>query len=192
MLGLGSEARDRLSFRQMGLPLCSFNGAAWRQSGDHCGYLAAMTKIIKCFLVAIMATVAFAQAEEAGLRKEIQAVYAKFDKLVAARDSRGLMAMLDPSFIGTDADGKSIRYAETKQMVTTMLKSMRDPRSTITVQQVQRQGDEVVAYVTMKWSCKMKRGNKWVTESNTEKYAETLKKVNGTWRFFSSQALPAG
>lgn len=141
-------------------------------------------------IVFVLATAlgALAQAENPQIRKEIQAVYAQWDKYVAAKNIEGLMSMLDKSFVGMDEEGNAATYAEVRQHMKSMAGSIADIKSKITVDHVYVQGDEVVAWVTMKLDMKFKGSN--ATETFTGKFAETLKKFDGKWKFVSSQGFP--
>jgi ketosteroid isomerase-like protein len=143
-------------------------------------------KLIAVALLGALAVSAVSQGEDPQIRREIQAVYAKWDKLVGEGNVKALMAMIDPSFVATDAEGNTMSYGEVRKMFEDMLKSLREPKSKITVNQIQQQGDEVVAWVTMKASAKMKQGDKWVPMAFTMKFAETFKRVNGQWKFIAS------
>lgn len=133
---------------------------------------------------------AAAQAENPKLRKQIEAVYAKWDRLVAKKDLDGLWAMLDPSFVGVDLDGNRATAAEGRKHFEGLLAEMHDLRSTIKVDQVQGNSDEVVAWVTATVAWKRKVGGKMEQMKFTAKYAETLKRTKDGWKFTFSQMLP--
>jgi hypothetical protein len=75
-------------------------------------------------------------------------------------------------------------------MISTMSKSVRSMTSRIVVNSVQGYGDEATAWVTSTESFQLRRGKKWITVKQTNKYAETLRKVDGQWRFVYTQGLP--
>ncbi|MGI8923137.1 MAG: nuclear transport factor 2 family protein [Fimbriimonadales bacterium] len=141
-------------------------------------------------VAACLATGSLAQAENPQLRKEIEAVYAKWDALVAKGDLKGLIAMLDPSFVSTDTQGKVTNYEETKKFMASIFKTTKDARMKSTVNHIQAQSHEVVAWMTMKVSFKMKKGDKWVPTTFTGRFAETLKRIDGRWKFVASQEFP--
>jgi ketosteroid isomerase-like protein len=141
-------------------------------------------------LLTAFSRLAFAQAEDPQVRKEIQRHYAKWDKLVAEGDFKSLFAMLDPSFVGMDKNGRAANCAAAKKQIESMFKNVREPKSKIVVKQIQSQGSEVVAWVSMTASFKMKQGSSWKPMSFTSNFAETLKKIDGQWRFTASQELP--
>lgn len=141
-------------------------------------------------LVAIAALPSFGQVEDAELRREIQGVYNKWDRLIARGDTKKMLAMVDPSWTMVDTSGTRLGYADMKAMISTMSKSVRSMTSRIVVNSVQGYGDEATAWVTSTESFQLRRGKKWITVKQTNKYAETLRKVDGQWRFVYTQGLP--
>lgn len=141
-------------------------------------------------LALLVASMAVSQPEDPQLRKEIEAFYAKWDKLVGANNVKGLIDMIDPSFVQVDPDGKKMTYAEMRGQMMAMLDSVREPKSKITLERVYAQGDETVAWVTMVSSFKMQAGKKWKPMSFTMKFAETIKRTPKGLKFVFSQALP--
>lgn len=133
---------------------------------------------------------ALAQPEDEALRKEIQAVYRKWDRMMARGDTRGMLAMVDPSWTMVDPSGTRLGYSDMKAMITTLSKQVRNMTSKIVVNSVQGYGDEATAWVTSTESFKMRQGRKWVEVKQTSRYAETLRKVDGQWRFTYTQGLP--
>ena len=145
----------------------------------------ALTAVLMLF-----AFLGFAQGENPQVRKELQKFYAKFDQACMTGDVKTLNSMIHPTFVQTHADGKTSNAAQVKKELAGMVKISKDAKCKITVDQIQSQGSEAVAWVTMKMSFKMKQGNKWEPVSFTGKYAETLKKFDGKWMFVASQELP--
>jgi len=141
-------------------------------------------------LIALASSLAAAQAEDPQLRKEIQQVYTRWDKAAAAGDVDTMISMIDPSFVAIDKNGKVTNYADARKQFQGIFKTIKDPKSKITVNQIQEQGDEVVAWITMTVSFKAKQGDKWAPVSFTAKFAETLKRVGGQWKFVLAQELP--
>jgi len=138
----------------------------------------------------LLASVALGQGEDPQVRKEIQQFYGQFDKACMTGDVKKLNSMIHSSFVQTHADGKTSNAAQVKKEISEMVKITKDAKCKITVNQIQSQGNEAVAWVTMKMSFKMKQGSKWVPTNFTSKYAETLKKFDGKWMFVASQELP--
>ena len=146
--------------------------------------------LLNSFVFVLFASFCFGQGENPEVRKELQKFYAKFDKACMAGDVKTLNSMIHPSFVQTHADGSTSNAAQVKKEIAGMVKISKDAKCKITVDQIQSQGSEAVAWVTMKMSFKMKQGAKWNPMSFTSKFAETLKKVNGNWMFVASQELP--
>lgn len=128
--------------------------------------------------------------EDRALRKEVEATYAKWDSLIAKGDLAGMMTMLDASFVGLDLDGNVATKRDTERFMRQWLQSVREVRSFIRVEEIYPHGNEVEAWITMTLSFKTKKGGKWVEQSVTERFAETLKKTKTGWKFTHSQLLP--
>jgi len=124
------------------------------------------------------------------LRAEIQAVYQQWDRLTAAKDIEGLAKMLDPSFKGTDPDGNVMGYKTVIRHMRSLMDQFETMRSRIVVDEVHRQGEEVVAWVTMRATVTMRQGKKVETMHFNMRFAETLKKTPDGWKFVASQAFP--
>lgn len=146
--------------------------------------------VIFLLFAALGARLAVAQAEDPELRKEIQRFYSEWDRKAEAGDLKALLAMLHPSFTMTDKEGHVSTYSQMKTRMTGLASMMRGFKSKIAVKQVQRQGDEVVAWMDMSVSCMMKQGTKWVPMNMKAKIAETLKQFDGKWKVICSQELP--
>ncbi len=150
-----------------------------------------ITRIVSVF-VGLLTVSAFAaaQAENPELRKQVEAVYAKWDRLVAKKDVDGLSAMLDASFVGVDLDGNRATAAEARKHFEAMLAQMHDIKSKIKADHVYGDNNEMVAWVTLTVTWKQKVGGKMEQMKFTAKFAETLKRTKDGWKFTYSQMLP--
>lgn len=146
--------------------------------------------VVFLLFAALGARFALAQAEDPELRKEIQRFYSEWDRKAKAGDLKGLLAMIHPSFTMTDKEGHVTTYSQMKSEMTKLSTMMRGIESKITVRQVQRQGEEVVAWMDMSIRAKMKTGSGWAPMSMNTKIAETLKQFDGKWKVICSQELP--
>ncbi len=156
------------------------------------------------FLVVTTLGVCLASGSYAGrgdrlaeIRREVERVYSAWDAYVEAGRVEELVKMIDPSFYAIDTEGNRTHYSEAVRMLKEMLSSagkpgskMKDLRSRIKVEAIYLQGDEVVAWVTLKASAKVKENGQWKVQTFEAKFAETLKKFGKTWRFVCSQMLP--
>lgn len=146
--------------------------------------------VFTLILSAVVAASSFAQAEDPALRKEVQALYTRWCQLAAKKDVKALVAMLDPSFQQVDAEGRITTYTQMKSQMESIMAICKDISCKITVDNVYRDGAEITAWGSMTISFKMKQGDKWVPQSFTEKFAETMKRVGGELKFIRSQSLP--
>jgi ketosteroid isomerase-like protein len=142
------------------------------------------------FFVLAISCLGFGQGENAQLRKEVTQLYAAFDRAVNTADFNAAFALMDPSFVAVDENGKSMTYKEFKTMVNSMKGVMKDMRSHITVQQVQGNSNEAFVWLTMRHSFSMKEGKTWKKYDMTEKFVETLKKTPSGWKITYSQMQP--
>ncbi len=151
-------------------------------------------KTMKFMMSLLMGSVviasALAQAEDPALRKQMQALYASYDKMIAKGDVKGLIATLDPSFVAVDTEGKRTSYAEVKAQYQSIFDTYRDCKSVTSVKHVQSQGGEVTVWAEVVINFKAKQGNRWVAQKMTHRFAETLRPVNGVWKITYSQQLP--
>lgn len=148
-----------------------------------------LLSLVACGLVA---GGAFAQAEDAALRKEVQAIYTQFDSLVGKGDIKGIMSLLHPTFKSVDPDGKVKTYTQTRLEMESVKEMFKGAKSTIKVENVYRDGEEIAAWITMKVTFQVPDGigKKWKTESFTGKFVETFKRFDGRLMFIRSQMLP--
>jgi len=147
-------------------------------------------RVAMAILVALTTTAALAQGENPQTRREIESVFQKWDMLVAKQDVNGLLAMVDKSFTMTSANGQVMYFPEAKQQLITGFRTMHNTRCMTTVNQIQDQGNEVVAWITVKSNFMQKQGSRWVAMTKTMRFAETLRRSGGTWKFVASQELP--
>jgi ketosteroid isomerase-like protein len=144
---------------------------------------------ITVLLATLVASLAFAQAEDARLRSEITAMLARWDKASMAADVKTQMAMLTPDFHQIDLDGKVEGRAVVKGHLEAVAKNFHVIKIHHRLDHLQpTSGDEAVAWVTM--SVEFKNKKTGVVGKFTGRFAETARRVNGTWMFASSQALP--
>jgi ketosteroid isomerase-like protein len=140
-------------------------------------------------VTALLATLAFAQAEDARLRTEITAMLNKWDKASMAGDVKTQMAMLTSDFHQIDVNGKIEGRPEVKGHLEAVAKNFDVIKIHHRLDQLQpTSGDEAVAWVTM--SVEFKNKKTGAVGKFTGRFAETACRVNGHWLFASSQALP--
>lgn len=151
-----------------------------------------MKRMALCMFGLYLAASVLAQAEDGELRKEMEALYLKWDTLAQKGNIKGLLAMIHPSFVQIDEDGKRTNYAQLKKELVEIFKTIRDIKSNTIVHHVYGNQEECYAWVTTKASFKIKRGNKWESVSFTMHAAETLKRTPRGWQFILSQSLPKG
>jgi uncharacterized protein (TIGR02246 family) len=152
------------------------------------GTFVAMRTILSIVAFSI-ASLAFAQAENAALRAEITALYTRWDKAAMAGNVPALMAMLTGDFTSTDLDGKVQSKADAKAHMEFLMKTYAVGKLHTKIDQVQPStGDEAVAWITMTVEFKARKDGK--PGKFTGRFAETVRRVDGRWLFAASQQLP--
>ena len=153
------------------------------------GYLCNTMRPLTALLATLMATLACAQAENAQLRTEITAMLNKWDKACMAGDVKTQMSMLTSDFHQIDLNGKVEGREVVKGHLENVAKNFHVIRIHHRLDQLQpTSGNEAVAWVTM--SVEFKNKKTGAVGKFTGRFAETARRVNGTWIFASSQALP--
>ncbi|MCC7230027.1 MAG: nuclear transport factor 2 family protein [Fimbriimonadaceae bacterium] len=147
------------------------------------------TKQIFVAILALFAIQAFAQGEKPGLRKDVEAFFAKFDANIASGNLAGLFSMYSPAYYSVDAQGKRTSWAQWKAGVSQITKVTKNAKSKISVKNVQLQEGEVVAWIQQEFWYASKEGDRWVAKKFTTRWAETLKPTDGSFRLISSQEL---
>lgn len=148
-----------------------------------------MTKRSIIALVALCLCAAGARADEA-VRKEIERVYAKWCKLAARKDVKGLMSMLHPSFVQVDIEGRKSTAADFKSMMEQVLPITRNIKCDVKIERFNAYGNEATVWTTFSMSMQMKQGRKWVPQSFSMRQCEVLLKTGKGWQFTASQDLP--
>ncbi len=141
-------------------------------------------------LISFLALVVAVSFAGDACRKEAEAGYAKWGRLVAAKDKAGLLAMLAPDYYHIDLEGKKISKAAFGKFFDEMFPIVRNPKSKVVIEQCSQYGDELVAWITYSMTMEMKQGKRWVATSFGVKQVETLKRTAKGWIFISSQDLP--
>ena len=139
--------------------------------------------------VAILGS-ALAQGENPQVRREIERVYFKLDRLAEKGDVDGIMSMVSPNVVVMDVNGRVSGWDEMRSMTRRMARSMRDVKMNTRVENIQTQGPEVVAWTTTTSTYRQLRNGRWMPMTMTARCAHTLKRVDGRWMFVAAQTLP--
>jgi ketosteroid isomerase-like protein len=146
-------------------------------------------RLITSLLATLAACISVAQLEKDVLHASVSAMLAKWDKACMAGDVKTQMAMLTPDFHQIDLDGKVEGRAIVKGHLESVAKNFHVIKIHHRLDQLQpTSGDEAVAWVSM--SVEFKNKKTGAVGKFTGRFAETARRVNGTWMFASSQALP--
>ena len=150
-----------------------------------------MRKLVYVWAVALATSIcAFAQGENPDVRRQIEAVYFKLDRLAEKGDVDGIMAMVSPSVAVIDENGKVTGWNQMRSMTRRMASTMRDIKMNTRIDNIQSQGPEVVAWTTTTASYRQMQNGRWSPMTMTSRCAHTLKMINGRWMFVAAQNLP--
>jgi ketosteroid isomerase-like protein len=141
-----------------------------------------------CFVALL--TGAQAQGESPQVRREIEQIYFKLDRLAEKGDANGIMALVSPSVVVMDENGKVTGWIEMRSMTSQMARSMRNIKMHTRIDSIQTQGPEVVAWTTTSASYSQLRNGRWVPMQMTSRCAHTLKRIDDRWMFVAAQNLP--
>jgi ketosteroid isomerase-like protein len=131
-----------------------------------------------------------AQPERNDLRKQMEALFGKLDKAVAAKDMKTLFAHFDGSFVWIDQNGNRADLAQFKKNISDWILAAEGIESKTRIKNVQLQTREAVVWTeqTLSWVAKGPDGKK-TRMTSTTRWAETLAWKNGAWRITQSQEL---
>lgn len=141
-------------------------------------------------LVGCFALVVGASFAGDACRKEAEGAYAKWNRLVAAKDKAGLMAMLAPDYYQMNLEGKKSTKAEFAKFCDQMFPICRSMKSKVVIEQCSQFGDELTAWITYSMTFEMKQGKAWSPMSFSLKQVEILRRTPKGWVFVSSLDLP--
>ncbi len=119
----------------------------------------------------------------------MEAVFAKMDSAIAKQDMKTFFGMFVPGYYMVDKNGKNMTHAEFRANIEGMLKSTVSVKSKTRVYNVQLMDTEVVVWMQqeMSWVQKVNGANQ--TGRSTTRWAESLVRRDGAWKFKSSQEL---
>jgi ketosteroid isomerase-like protein len=138
----------------------------------------------------VVLTSAAAQGEDPQVRKEVERVYFKLDRLAEKGDVDGIMAMVSPNVVVMDVHGRVTGWNEMRSITRQMARSTRDAKMNTRIENIQTQGPEVVAWTTTTVTYGQLRNGRWMPVTMTSRCAHTLKRINGQWMFVAAQNLP--
>lgn len=147
-------------------------------------------KLFLSGLLGLLTVAAMAQPEDAELRRQMQAFYARMDGYIAKGDTNAVVRTMDPNYVYTDVQGHRMGYAEMKTMMMNMQSTMKGAKSWTSVKHVQGNDQEAFVWVEMKTTYKRKKGTRWVAMNSTHRFAETHRRTQMGWKTVMTQELP--
>jgi ketosteroid isomerase-like protein len=140
-------------------------------------------KLLTAALLFLVACAAIAQPEPAGLRREMERFYDRWDRAIENGSMRSLLNMLEPDFYQTDQQGRRITIGGFEDMMSDVIKSG-DVSSNTTVMHVRQSSNEAIVW--------MKNILTWGPNNlvKTRRIAHTLRKTPDGWKVYYSQILP--
>ena len=149
-----------------------------------------MKRLLLMMTLAASACLGFAQGENPQVRREIEQVFFRMDRLAEKGDVNGVMAMMVPGIVVTDENGRVSGWNQMRASARQMASSMRGAKIHTKIESIQTQGPEVVAWTTTTATYRQLRNGSWVPMTMTGRCAHTLKRVDGRWMFVAAQKLP--
>jgi len=148
------------------------------------------TKFLFVVALCLSAVSTFAQSEETSLRKQMEAIFLKWDKVVMGDSLAAVWPFFHKGYYMVDTEGRRMNFPEFKQMVIQMAKSSKMVSTRTRIWNVQLQDQEAVVWVQNEMVWKEQAGGKWATKRATTRWAENLVRggIHG-WQFRSSQQL---
>lgn len=140
-------------------------------------------KLLSVALLVVLAGAAFAQPEPAGLRKEMERFYDRWDRAMEQGSVRSILNMLEPGFYEMDQNGNRMTIGQYENSIADIVRR-RDVSSMTTVMHVRESGSEAIAWI--------KNVTVWGPSNlvKTRKIAHTLRRTSGGWKVHYSQILP--
>lgn len=149
------------------------------------------TRAFFLLVVSLMSIMAFAQGEDPGLRKDIEAFYHKTDGLINRGNWEGFLATMAPDAVMADTQGKRMNKAEIREWFMQMKAMMPGLKIKSVVKHARDMGNnEAVAWVELKLNWKQQNGRRWSPMKLTVRVAESLRRTENGWRTYYSQELP--
>ncbi|MBN9504328.1 MAG: hypothetical protein BGO01_08425 [Armatimonadetes bacterium 55-13] len=147
-------------------------------------------RVLLILAISVFAGSAFGQAEDPGLRKELENFFHRFDKLMKAGNTNGIFDLLAPDYTNVDTQGHRMNRGEFKEAVRNMTAQSKNISSKVTVKHVRGNQHEAIAWCEEVFVYTIREGNGWKTMKSTSRWAESLRKTDKGWVFFYSQELP--
>ncbi|CAN5432968.1 hypothetical protein BH11ARM1_BH11ARM1_15110 [soil metagenome] len=148
-----------------------------------------MNRSLICLSLVAACAAANAQNERDSTRKMAEDYFMKADMAINKGDVSGFLNMFAPSYYSVDTDGKRMEWSTFRSQVMGMMKSTKNVHSTIMIKNVQLMDNEIVVWTQQQLKYSVNQNGKWMPMVSTTRWAENLKKVDGKWKFASSQQL---
>ena len=140
-------------------------------------------KLLSAALLFLLAGMAMAQPEPAGLRKEMERFYDKWDRAMERGSLRSVMHMIDNDFYMVDQQGKRSDLNQFEDKIGSMSRS-KDFNLSTTILHVRQSANEAIVW--LKCVASWDPGNK----TKTTRQAHTLRKTADGWKVYYVQMLP--
>ena len=140
-------------------------------------------KLLSAVLLFALAVAAIAQPEPAGLRKEMERFYERWDRAIEGGSMHQILGMVEPDFYQVDQQGKRIDINGFDDWMKSMVKAG-EVNSNTTILNVRQSSNEAIVW--------MKNVTTWGPNKmvKTRKIAHTLRKTPSGWKVYYSQILP--
>lgn len=135
------------------------------------------------------ATSACAQPESSAQRLSVVSFIEKMDRTVNTGTMDQFMALLTPDYTFVNQNGERQTKAQMRQMIESMIPSMRKHRAKSVVRHVQLQRQEASVWIEHTMTFEMKQGNRWVPQKHAGRFCLTLVRAGNSWKIQYEQEL---
>lgn len=132
------------------------------------------------------AALSFAQVTP---RQEVEQVFKNWEKAMAARDAKALAALMDKHGYTVSLSGDRWPFSRAEQDLGAWMKTLRSASTKITIDSCSIYGDEAVAWITTVTRYEPNAASKQKPGVSVSRSADTLRRINGKWKFVWSQDL---
>lgn len=140
----------------------------------------------------LLAAFSVAQPEDLATRKQVERFYAAWDRNMERENLAGIVKLFRPEGYSVDLEGRRTPFTSFGNTFRGFFANARKIESNISVQQAQRNGDEIVAWVLVESIFEIKRNGRWRKERYINRYAETLKDFGRGLQIVWTQEIPTG
>jgi hypothetical protein len=144
---------------------------------------------MKLLLSVLAFTVAAFSITQVTPRQEVEQVFKSWEKAMAVKDARALAALMDKNGYTVSLTGDRWPFSQAEHDLGAWMKTLRSASSKITIDSCSIYRDEAVAWITTVTTTEPYGDPKHRGWFSVTRSADTLRRINGKWKFVWSQDL---